>query len=288
VKTSALALCGLLLPLGHLSAQVSVEVTLDQEQFLPGEALVAAVRITNRSGQTLNLGADPDWLTFGVESRDGYVVLKTGDVPVVGAFSLESSKRAIKRVNLAPYFNLVKPGRYAITATVAIKKWNQAINSPPKLFDIIEGANLWQQQVGVPPKGNATNSPPEVRNYTLQEANHLRQGLVLYLRLTDGTGRLNKVFPIGPMLSFGQPDAQLDRLSNLHILFQNGPRSFNHTVVNTHGDVIEREVYEYTTRPRLQMDTNGDISVLGGMFRPTMGEILPAIPTGTNSPAPKP
>ena len=29
-------------------AQVSVEVTLDQDQFLPGEPLMAAVRISNR------------------------------------------------------------------------------------------------------------------------------------------------------------------------------------------------------------------------------------------------
>ena len=53
------------------TAQVRVEVTLDQGQFLPGETLVAAVRITNRSGQTLRLGGQPDWLTFSVESHDG-------------------------------------------------------------------------------------------------------------------------------------------------------------------------------------------------------------------------
>ena len=59
-------------------AQVRVEVTLDQEQFLPGEALPAAVRITNRSGQTLHLGGQADWLTFSVESRDGFIVVKNG------------------------------------------------------------------------------------------------------------------------------------------------------------------------------------------------------------------
>ena len=57
-------------------AQVTAEVTLDQDQFLPGETLVAAVRITNRSGQALHLGAEPDWLSFSVESRDGAVVAK--------------------------------------------------------------------------------------------------------------------------------------------------------------------------------------------------------------------
>ena len=77
-----------------VSAQVTVEVTQDQDQFLPGEALPTAVRITNRSGQTLHLGRDEDWLTFSVQARDVEVVPKTGEVPVVGEFDLESSRVA--------------------------------------------------------------------------------------------------------------------------------------------------------------------------------------------------
>ena len=265
-----------------VAAQVSLEVTLDQEQFLPGEALIASVRITNRSGETLHLGADPDWLAFGVESRDGYVVLKTGDVPVTGAFTLESSKRAIKDVNIAPYFNLSKPGRYAITATVLIKDWNQVITSKPVLFDVILGAQIWSQEVGVPKSTDPSNAPPAVRRYTLQQANHLKRGLMLYFRLTDATGKVNKVFPIGPMISFGQPDAQLDQASTLHVLYQNGPRSFNYIVINTDGDVLQRQIYELTTRPRMQLNDKGEIVVVGGFLRQSSGEIPTTNSEGTN------
>ena len=270
-------------------AQVSLEVTLDQEQFLPGEALMAHVRLTNRSGETLQLGADSDWLAFGVESRDGYVVLKTGDVPVTGAFTLESSKRAIKQVNLAPYFNLSKPGRYAITATVVIKNWNQVITSTPVLFDIILGAQIWSQEFGVPNSADPSNAPPAVRRYALQQANHLKKGLMLYFRLADPTGKFNKVFPIGPMISFGQPDAQLDQVSNLHVLYQNGPRTFNYIVINTDGDVLQRAIYEFTTRPRMQLNEKGQIIVVGGSLRQSSGEVPPAKPDNTNhvvAPAP--
>ena len=54
-------------------AQVTVDVVLDQEQFLPTETMPVAVRITNRSGQPLHLGADADWLTFkhGIRERPG-------------------------------------------------------------------------------------------------------------------------------------------------------------------------------------------------------------------------
>ena len=51
---------------------------MEQRQFLPSEAIPAAVRITNRSGQPLHLGADANWLTFNVESADGFIVVKNG------------------------------------------------------------------------------------------------------------------------------------------------------------------------------------------------------------------
>lgn len=71
MKKSGLVLGLLLVSLFRSQAQVNVEVAMDQDEFLPGEALPAAVRITNRSGQSLDLGKDPDWLTFSIESRDG-------------------------------------------------------------------------------------------------------------------------------------------------------------------------------------------------------------------------
>src|SRR3981081_860084 len=87
-------------PLLQVSAQVKVEVMQSQDQFLPGESLPTAVRITNRSGQTLRLGSEEDWLTFSIEARDGTIVPQTGDAPVTGEFTLGSSKMATKRVDL--------------------------------------------------------------------------------------------------------------------------------------------------------------------------------------------
>ncbi|HYV29362.1 MAG TPA: hypothetical protein VFA77_17650, partial [Candidatus Eisenbacteria bacterium] len=61
-----------------VSAQVSLEIVLDEDQFLRNEALPVKVRITNLSGQTLRLGKEEDWLTFSIESREGHVVPKLG------------------------------------------------------------------------------------------------------------------------------------------------------------------------------------------------------------------
>src|SRR5215472_12959665 len=91
---------------GPARGQVTVEVVQDQDQFLPGEALRAKVRVTNHSGQTLRLGAEADWLTFVVQTREGGLVEKFGEVPVKSEFTLESSKVATTRVDLEPYFSL--------------------------------------------------------------------------------------------------------------------------------------------------------------------------------------
>jgi hypothetical protein len=275
----------LLISLCQVSAQVTVDLALDQDQFLAGESLTVAVRITNRSGQTLHLGADPSWLTFAVESKDQFVVVKSGDAPVQGEFDLESSKRAIKRVDIQPYFNMQQPGRYTITATVDLPQWNQQITSPAKSFDIIQAARLKEFTVGVPRPGGASNQPPELRQYTLLQANYLRKQLVLYVRLSDQTGRFNKVFPIGPMLSFGQPEPEIDKFSNLHVLYQNGPHAFSHVVVNPEGNLILRESYDYTTRPKLEVDTNGILRVVGGARRVASDDIPTQTAPDTNGPA---
>jgi hypothetical protein len=276
--------------LSPVSAQVSVEVTQEQDQFLPGEAMPTAVRITNRSGQDLQLGGEPDWLTFSVQGRESQVVSKRGEVPVLGNFILGSSRVATKRVDLAPYFVLTHSGRYSVTATVRIKQWNRSITSEPKRFDVIEGAKLWEQAVGVPNPAAAPDAPPEVRKFVLQQANYLKSELRLYVRLTDATGtRTFRVLPIGPVVSFGRPEPQVDKFSNLHLLCQDGAHSFSYTVINPQGEIIARRTYEYTdTRPRLQPDMSGKILVTGGVRRPASNDVPPSPPEPPPAAAPKP
>lgn len=280
MKQIGLALCALAAAIASAPAQVSVEITQEQDQFLPGEAILTAVRITNRSGQALKLGAEDNWLTFSVESGEREVVPKTGDVPVKGEFELPSSKVATKRVDLAPYFSATIPGSYSVTASLKIKDWDREITSPPKKFNIIQGAKLWEQEIGVPGTTGPNNPTPEVRRYILQQAHYLKNQLRLYLRLTDGTGgKVFRVFAIGPTVSFGQPQPQVDRASNLHVLYQDRPHSFTYIVFNPDGDVVLRQTYDFmTTRPRLQPDGDGKISVAGGIRRVTPSDVPPPKP----------
>ena len=266
-----------------LAAQVLVEVVLDQKQFLLNESLPLKVRITNRSGQALLLGHEKDWLTFEIESRDGYMVPVLGEVPVLGDQIVESSMVAYRRLDLMPYFDLGKPGSYTVTVSVKLKQWNpEPILSKPKSFDITRGTKIWEQEFGLPRKEGAS---PEARKYALQQANYDKQ-LMLYVRLTDlNEQKVFKVFPAGPLVSFSRPEARIDRKSDLHLLFQTGARSFLYQVISPDGEVLLRQTHNYTaTRPVLRSGEEGQTFVAGGVRHLTANDIpTPMAPSPTNN-----
>ncbi len=265
MKIFPLALGVFLASIFWSTAQVTVEVVLDQEQFLLNESLPVKVRVTNRSGQTLQLGQEKDWLTFTIESRDGYPVSSLGEVPVTGDQPVESAMVASRLVDLMPYYDLSKPGRYTVTATVKLKQWNEDLVSKPKAFEISRGNKIWEQEFGVP---SAQGAAPEGRKYALQQANYAKR-MMLYVRLTDlNEQKVFRVFPAGQLVSFSKPEARIDRASDLHLLFQTGARSFLYLVVHPDGEILLRQNYDYTaTRPVLRTDEDGKTFVAGGVRR---------------------
>jgi hypothetical protein len=267
---------------------VLAEVVLKQDKFLPAEELLAGIRIVNRSGQTLRLGDEADWISFSIEKVSGGAVKTLAPPPVQGAFDLESTKQATVRVDVAPCYDLRQPGRYLISATVKIKDWNKVLTAKAAAFDIIEGTKLWEQVIGVPrPEGGA--HPPEARTYSLQQANYLKDKLSLYLRVSTADGHVIKLINIGSMISFGHPEPMIDNKSRLHLLYQNGARSFAYLVVDHDGNIKIRQAYEYAgTRPRLRLDESGSIGVIGGKRNLTALDVPASAETTTNDVPPKP
>jgi len=262
-------------------------LTMAQDDFLPSESVPLAVKITNRSGQQLHLGADADWLTFNVEADDGFVVTKNAEVPVTGAFDLETSELAIKRVDLQPYFAMTKPGRYRVIATLHIKDWSSQLASAPKHFDVISGAKLWAQNFGVQ---DGTNLAPKVLKYSLEQANYLKEQLRLYVQVSDAAeAQVFKVTPLGPMVSFSHPEQQVDRQSRLNVLWQTGGQSFTYAIVNPDGTLALLDYYDnYFSRPRLAVNDDGDVFVKGGTRRTKPSELPLVKPPNELPPLTKP
>ena len=257
-------------------AQVKAEVILDQDQFIPGETIPVSVRVVNRSGQVLKLGAEPSWLTFSVEGKEALTVEKTGEVPVLGEFTLESSKMATKTVDITPWFTLSKPGRYSITAMVRIPGWDRVVVSDKKSLQISKGTKLWEVEFGVPKREGQPQGAPEVRKYALMKSAQLDR-TTLFAKVTDISGAvLLKVTPIGSLVSFSDPEKQLDRFSNLHVLWQNGARTYTFATINPEGQLLTRQTYDFEgIRPKLATEENGRIHVIGGERRKSSTDVPP-------------
>jgi hypothetical protein len=257
---------------------VTAQLQLAQDQYLPDEDLQLKVKIINRSGQPVTFGLDNKWITFDIVGEDNFVVAKIAEMPVSGEFTLLSGQSGARALNPTPYFDFRRPGRYRIGATIKIAQWNQQISCKAATFTVGSGLpihGLAELQFGVPAAPGASNTVPEIRNYSLIKVAYLDE-LKLYFRLTDSNGRTLKVYPLSRMLSFSEPEAQLDRFNNLHVLMQTGARGFTYSVVNPDGVLIGRQTHEYTlTRPVLRMTDDGRIFVAGGQRRYSESDLPP-------------
>ena len=281
------AICLLLSVLAaSVQAQVAVTVELGKNRFLPRESILAKLKIVNFSGQTLVFGEDDHWLQFQIQAEDGEEIAPIADPPPVkGRFTVESSIRAIKEVDIAPYYALEQAGRYTLTAKVVVKQWLKELTAKPVKFDVTNGTVLWEQAFGLPPKkGDPPGQPRQVRRYVLQQAKHLR-AMSLYARVDDGPGgSVHRVLPICAMVSFNQPKAQVDPRGNLHVLCQTGAREYNYSVIDADGKInIRRHYLIAATRPRLGFK-DGEIIVMGG-FKLARPDDLPS--NKKNGEAPK-
>jgi hypothetical protein len=278
VALLALMLAGLTV-VNAASIGVDVEVTLDQKDYLPGEDVVAIVRINNRSGREIELGGNSQWLSFNVQGERGYLIPKTGEVPLTDKIVVRSAQVVTRRVNITPYFDFARPGRYHVTATVNIAQWQQQLSSKPAMYMVMTGAHLVdapELEFGVPPKAGDKNSAPEIRKYVLEKASYA-SSMKLYLRLMDANGRSLRVFPIDRMVSFSKPETQIDEGSNLHVLHQTGAHDFNYCIISPDGDIVLRQTYQYTaTRPTLRKNDDGKVFVAGGIRLITARDYPPA------------
>jgi len=273
-----------LLPLARSQGvAVSAELSLEQNQLLPDEKMHLKLSIRNRSGQDLKLGTESDWISFTVLGEKNVVVRQLGadHVFIEGATNVPAGMSATREFNLTPYFDFRQPGSYTVRARIKIPQWGQEILVPPVAFTIIKGTRLGNlpdtdTEVGVPFLHGEPGRPPEVRRYFLERTD-ATAGMRLYVRLTDGTGAQTlRLVPIGPYFSYSQPDVKLDSFNDLHVLHQTGGKEFTYCVIDTLGQILERQTYQYIDRrPALLKDASGGVHVAGGERVISAGDLPP-------------
>ena len=275
-----LALAGTLTTVAQ--AQVNVEVVLEQEQYLRSESLPVRVRISNDSGRALRLGDDFEWLSFTINEESGKQVLKTGDVPLAKPFTIEPAQTISLRTDLMPHFDLSQLGHYTLNLKMKVPQLQQEVSSKPKSLDIISGVTLWEKDVGVP-----GTDPLVTRRYALQQATFFQQQR-LYVRVTDATGsRVVKVVSLGQALSISKPEAVVDNVSHLHVLFRNNQQTFFYGVITTDGELIIRQTHEFAAgvAPRLRAESDGRVVVVSGQRKILLSDLPPSRVANTDEKA---
>lgn len=273
------------LPLGAMAqvGGVTAEISLDQPQYMPDEDIDVTLQIFNRSGQTIEFGKEPAWITFSVQGEANRVGEHLGDVPA-GEFSLVTGQMGTKHLNLASFYSFHQTGHYRVVATIKLPQWNQEIATKEITFAIMNGVpmpGVPELSFGVPSPAGSSNSMPEVRKYMLLKST-VQDEPKVYFRLSDSTGaRTIRTYPLGRIVSFAQPEAQVDSASNLHLLYQSYARSFSYYVINPDGKLVSRQTHEFTqSRPTLKADSEGRIYVSGGARRYSSSDW--PVPTVTN------
>ncbi len=256
------------------TSSVTVEIELDQSQYLPAEDIIVAVRIINLSGSTLKMGRDNGWVKFFIDAKDGIPVAPDTEPLVLGEFELPTAKTGVKRVNLVPHFPVKESGRYTVRAEIEVPGLNRRVSSLAVPFDILNGTVMKSITVGVARNGAPLTEATEQRTFLLQRAVYLKRDQ-LYVRLMDRSGGTTlKVLPIGQLTNIGEPELQVDQKSRLHVLFRTGPRTFRYVVVTADGELALRQAYEITANsPKLRVNDASDVIVSGGVRREMSSDI---------------
>lgn len=242
-------------------AQLAIQLRLAKDSFLVYESLPVTVSIRNFSGRTIQLenAGESSWLNLMVTDENNALVPVTAKLNTSGAVLVPAGETISHRIDLLPLFQLRSRGTYRVRASVSSAGVSAA--AAPVQFTLINGREIWKQTIGLPV---AEGGREEYRTYALltrREGNEDQ----LFVSVRDEAKEIAySLVSLGAALPTGDPKVKLDRRARLHVLFQNGPRSYGYVQIDQAAKMISRAAYsDYLSRPELSLD-EGVVTVSGG------------------------
>jgi hypothetical protein len=275
----ALALLCALTP--SLHAQIDVSLTIPRHLYLCYEPIIATVTITNMTGRDLTLSdkAPEKWFSFEVLDSQGTPVPPTASDYHLQPLTIPTGETVKRKVNLVNLYPVTDYGIYHVRAVVYFADLDKYFASPIAGIEVSEGQTLWQQTVGIP---DGQKNAGQYRTYTLLAFRQPRANM-LYVRIEDqNAGLVYATFPLGPLINGYDPDAEVDVLSQLHILQMAAPKEYLYTRLGPNAEMLGQQDYtDLKTRPHLRRTADGDVSIGGGI------EVLPRTADQTADTGPK-
>ena len=248
-----------------VEAQVQVDLKFKRLQYIAHEPVVATVAIANLAGRDIELhDADgQSWLGFEITDSAEQPIAPLSGANREPPLRIQAGQRVTRQIDLTPVYPVYEYGTYHVRTNVYFADLGKFFYSGTRVFEVTDARPIWQQTVGVP--GGAAGSG-EVRTYSLM-TNRFPDHTSLYVRVQDkDTGVVYATYSLGRTIAFEQPQAEIDRANQLHVLHCAAPRAWSYARIGLNGELLTHSSFmETKTRPRLVHSGNGEIAVHGGM-----------------------
>ena len=235
--------------------QIQVDLKFKRLQYIAYEPVVATLAITNLAGRDIELqdANGQSWLGFEVTGNEGQPPLK-----------IEAGQRLTRQIDLAPLYPVHDFGAYHVRTHVYFADLGKFFYSGTGVFEVTDARPIWQQTVGIP---TGVAAAGEVRTYSLL-TNRFPDHTSLYVRVQDkDTGVVYATYSLGRAIAFEQPQAEIDRANQLHVLHCAAPHAWSYSRIGLSGQLLEHSSFmETKTRPRLVHSGNGEVAVRGGLI----------------------
>src|SRR5205823_4189100 len=215
---------------------------------------------------------------FEVNAGDGRLLAPLRLNAPEPSLHVEAGRTVTRKINLTPVFPAHDLGSYHVRANVYFADLNKFFYSQTKVFQVADARPIWQRTVGIP-EGMA--GAGEERTYSLL-SNRFPDHTSLYVRVENkNRGVVYTTYSLGRVIAYDEPQAELDRANQLHVLHCGAPRNWAYSHIGLNGELLAHSTFmETKTRPRLRHAADGAIAVSGGKLD------LP-VPPSARSPAPK-
>ncbi|HEX4640734.1 MAG TPA: hypothetical protein VH252_05075 [Chthoniobacterales bacterium] len=265
-------LAALVLVAATARAQIQVDLSFKRIQYIAHEPILATVKIANNSGRDIDLHDDSGqhWFGFEINAGEGRLLAPLSRDAGEPPLHIESGKTVTRKINLTSLFPVHDFGAYHVRANVFFPDLNKFFYSATKVVQVSDARPIWQKTVGVP---EGTPGAGEVRTYSLL-SNRFIDHTSLYVRVENrDSGVVYTTYSLGRIIASEDPQAEIDRANQLHVLHCAAPRTWAYSHVGLNGELLAHSTFlETKTRPHFRRGDDGVVAVSGGMLDTPVAE----------------
>lgn len=239
------------------TAQIEVTWALVHDRTVLMEPVLARVRIANYSGQDLDLTARGNaTLTFAVEDQPTSTVDQIGDLLANQPVIIPAGDTREVEVNLLEAYRLLKGQTYSLTPVLEFG--GLRFLGARQALEVQPGLELFKRDYGMPGSAGA-------RTATLRLL-HRDRGDHLFFRLDQpARGYCLGTYDLGRVIRLFVPCVERDAAGAFHVLHQNGPDRYVHSVFDEAGAPQGQKYFAAETGGiRLERLETGAVQVGGG------------------------